>query len=140
MELFQKVYIAGFSTDQEKYDKAVQMVFDRLDRLDKMLQGKKYLVSDRLTYCDIRLFQFLIRFDSVYYFHFKCNKKPLRKFDNLNRYVQTLYVKDMLGQFVDMEHIKRHYYRSHKTLNRKGIIPQGPEPWWEKDRSKHKKR
>lgn len=141
-DLMQMVYIAGFSQDQQQYDQAIEKVFNRLELLNTKMQGRQepYLVANRLTYADIRLFQFLVRFDAVYYFHFRCNKKPLRKYDNLNRYVQTLYNKPYhLGDLVDMDHIKRHYYRSHRALNRKGIIPEGPEEWWAKSAKKDQK-
>lgn len=95
-------------------------------------------MADRLTYVDIRLFQFLIRFDPVFFLHFKCNKKTLRSYNSLNRYVKHLYHQENLGKFVDMDQIKRHFYRSHPAINPSGIIPIGPDAWWLDKDKKHK--
>ena len=89
---------------------------------------------------DLRLFMTLIRFDSVYVVHFKCNKKTIESYKNLNRYVRHLYhnldvendpAKKGLKRFINMDHIKRHYYGTHKHINPFLIVPKGPDAWWE---------
>ena len=101
-----------------------------------MLEGGKfYLIGNQFTYCDLRLFQTLIRFDAVYVVHFKCNKKTIESYPNISKYVRHMY-HDVLGrglkEFVNIEHIKLHYYGTHDVLNPKLIVPVGPHHWWEK--------
>ena len=97
--------------------------------------GKEYLIGNKFTYCDLRLFQTLIRFDAVYVVHFKCNKKTIESYTNISRYVRHMY-NHVLGrglkEFVNIEHIKLHYYGTHDVLNPKLIVPLGPDHWWEK--------
>ena len=122
------VYKAGFATTQEAYDEAVGPLFDMLDELEERLSGKEWLVGDRLTEADIRLWTTLIRFDPVYYVHFKCNVRRIRDYPNLAAFTQRLLALDGVEQTVNFEHIRHHYYESHKQLNPNGIVPAGPEP------------
>jgi glutathionyl-hydroquinone reductase len=101
-----------------------------------MLEGHQYLVGDRFTFIDLRIFMCLIRFDPVYIVHFKCNKRPISSYKNISRYVRHLYHDIGLKETCDMDHIKRHYYGSHPNLNPKGFVPLGPDPWWETENQK----
>ncbi|XJS11660.1 glutathione S-transferase family protein [Aerococcaceae bacterium WGS1372] len=120
------VYKAGFSTTQDVYNEEVKNVFTALDKLEAHLEGKKYLVADQLTEADIRLFTTLVRFDAVYYSHFKCNYKRITDYPNLWKLTREIYNIDGVEETVNMQHIKDHYYKSHRTINPTGIVPQGP--------------
>ncbi|MGF1621767.1 MAG: glutathione S-transferase family protein [Rhodomicrobiaceae bacterium] len=121
------VYKAGFATTQEAYDKAFTALFDTLDWLEQILAHERYLAGDVLTEADWRLFTTLIRFDAVYYVHFKCNKRRITDYPNMSNYLRELYQYRDVRETVDMRHIKNHYYGSHKTINPTGIVPLGPE-------------
>lgn len=121
------VYKAGFATKQEVYHEEVTQLFEVLDELEELLADKQYLVGDQITEADWRLFTTLIRFDSVYYGHFKCNIKHLTEYNNLWRYTKELYNEPGVAETVNFKHIKEHYYRSHKNINPTGIVPVGPE-------------
>lgn len=121
------VYRCGFAKSQEAYGQAYKELFDALDYLETHLKGKHYLVGNQLTEADIRLFVTLIRFDAVYYSHFKCNKKQLRDYPEIWRYLRELYVKPEFAETINFYHIKHHYYESHPSLNPSGIVPIGPE-------------
>ncbi|MEX2525382.1 MAG: glutathione S-transferase family protein [Gammaproteobacteria bacterium] len=121
------VYRAGFATTQEAYEEAFNDVFETLDIVEEKLAASRYLTGDRLTEADIRLFTTLIRFDAVYYSHFKCNRRRIDDYPNLRGYVRDIYQYDYIGGTVDMEFNKRHYYGSHDTINPTGIVPLGPE-------------
>ncbi|MEX2482152.1 MAG: glutathione S-transferase family protein [Gammaproteobacteria bacterium] len=120
------VYRAGFATTQEAYDEAVEALFETLDWLERRLVGQRYLCGDRLTEADWRLFTTLVRFDAVYHYHFKCNLARIRDYPNLHALVQRLHAAPDVAETVHMDHIKGHYYGSHKTINPTGIIPRGP--------------
>lgn len=120
------VYKAGFATTQAAYDEAVTALFESLDWLDERLSRGRYLLGSRLTEADWRLFTTLVRFDPVYVGHFKCNLRRLIDYRNLWPYVRDLYQHPGIAETVDLEHIKRHYYESHKTINPTGIVPKGP--------------
>jgi putative glutathione S-transferase len=120
------VYKVGFATDQKVYEQEVQKLFACLDELETRLGQQRYLVGDRVTEADWRLFTTLIRFDSVYHGHFKCNLKRLSDYENLWRYTRMLYQWAGVDGTVDFDHIKQHYYRSHPTINPNGIVPSGP--------------
>ena len=124
------VYKAGFSISQEIYEKEVRAVFDALDTLEARLENKDFLVGDQLTEADIRLFTTLVRFDSAYFGHFKCNIRALREYKNLWRYTRQLYQQDAFKKNVNFEHIKGHYYTSHPDINPNGIVPVGPMIDW----------
>lgn len=117
------VYRCGFSTTQAAYDLAVKPLFKTLDKLDAHLEGKSFLVGGKLTEADIRLITTLVRFDLVYYVHFKCSYKKIADYPNLSRYTKQLYQLDAVSNTTNFEHIKRHYYYSHETINPHRIVP-----------------
>lgn len=120
------VYKAGFSTTQEVYEEEVEKVFAALDEVEEILGRQPYLVGDQITEADWRLFTTLIRFDPVYYGHFKCNYRHVYEYPNIWRYTKELYNHPGVAETVDFRHIKEHYYRSHKTINPTGVVPKGP--------------
>jgi len=120
------VYRAGFSTRQSVYEEAVKDVFDCLDWLEQRLQQQDYLCGDQLTEADIRAFTTLIRFEPVYFGHFKCNLRSLRNYPKLWSFVRRIYHWPGVADTVNFNHIKRHYYISHTTINPTGIVPKGP--------------
>ncbi|HFI0467529.1 TPA: glutathione S-transferase family protein [Streptococcus suis] len=124
------VYKAGFSTNQKVYEKEVKNLFAALDKLEEHLADKDYLVGNQLTEADLRLFTTLVRFDPVYFGHFKCNIKALVDYPNLWNYTKRLYNHTGIAETVDFDHIKQHYYSSHKTINPTGIVPVGPDLDW----------
>ena len=124
------VYKAGFATKQEVYEEEVATLFEALDQMEERLADQDYLVGNRLTEADIRLFTTLVRFDSVYFGHFKCNLKPLTAYPKLWAYTKRIYQMPGIAQTVNFDHIKRHYYGSHKTINPTGVIPLGPTLDW----------
>ena len=121
------VYRAGFATSQAAYDEAVEALFETLDWLEARLAGQRYLVGDRITEADWRLFTTLVRFDPVYVGHFKCNKRRLADYPNLWAYTRDLYQVPGVAETVNLEHIKSHYYVSQTTVNPTGVVPLGPE-------------
>jgi putative glutathione S-transferase len=120
------VYKAGFATSQEAYEAAYEALFAMLDELEARLGTHRYLFGDRLTEADWRLFTTLIRFDAVYYGHFKCNRQALREFPNLWAYTRELYQMPGIAETVSFDHIKRHYYVSQRTINPTQVVPRGP--------------
>lgn len=121
------VYKAGFATTQDAYEEALTPLFESLDWLEELLTNRRYLCGDVLTEADWRLFTTLVRFDAVYVGHFKCNIRRIADYPALSAYLQTLYSVPGVAETVNIDHIKRHYYGSHKTINPTGIIPVGPE-------------
>jgi putative glutathione S-transferase len=120
------VYKAGFATDQAVYEEAVTRLFETLERLEAHLSVHRWLVGDRLTEADIRLFTTLLRFDPVYHGHFKCNLRPLHKYPALWGFTREIAQRPGVAATIEMTHIKRHYYESHHTINPTGIVPKGP--------------
>jgi len=120
------VYRCGFATSQEAYDEAVVPLFETLDWMEERLAKRRYLCGDRLTEADWRAFTTLVRFDSVYYSHFKCNLRRLADYPNLWAYTRDLYQHPGVAETVDFDHIKRHYYGSQRRVNPTGIVPRGP--------------
>lgn len=120
------VYRAGFATSQSAYEHAYDDVFNTLEALETHLAEHRYLAGRYLTEADVRLFTTLIRFDAVYYGHFKCNKRRIADYPNLSNWLLELYQWTGVAQTVDFTHIKGHYYASHQTINPTGIIPKGP--------------
>ncbi len=120
------VYKAGFATAQDKYETAFDALFAALDELDARLSGQRWLVGNRLTEADWRLFTTLVRFDAVYVGHFKCNQRRIADYPNLSGYLRDLHQIPGIAATVDFSHIKRHYYGSHPTINPTGIVPKGP--------------
>ena len=121
------VYRTGFATTQQAYERAYDRLFNTLDKLEQRLSSQRYLTGSQITEADWRLFTTLIRFDAVYYGHFKTNKKRLVDYPNLWAYTRELYQVPGIAETVNMDHIKYHYYASHKTINPKGIVPKGPD-------------
>ncbi|WP_028696153.1 glutathione S-transferase family protein [Pseudomonas cremoricolorata] len=120
------VYRAGFATTQKAYEGAFDDVFAELDALETHLQQSRYLAGEYLTEADVRLFTTLIRFDAVYHGHFKCNLRRIADYPNLSNWLRELYQWPGVAQTVDFEHIQKHYYLSHTTINPNGIVPKGP--------------
>lgn len=120
------VYRAGFATSQSAYSKACQEVFSTLDWLDSHLNGKNFLVGESLTEADIRLLVTLVRFDVVYYSHFKCNIRQIKDYQHLYRWLQEVMGHQELAKTVFFDHIKEHYYFSQRDVNPTGIVPLGP--------------
>jgi putative glutathione S-transferase len=120
------VYKSGFASTQEAYEEAVTALFETLDWLEDRLSQQRYLVGDHLTEADLRLFPTLLRFDPVYHGHFKCNRQLLQQFDNLWNYTKAIYQMPGIKETVHMDHIKRHYYQSHPSVNPSGVVPVGP--------------
>ncbi len=121
------VYRAGFATEQDAYEEAFKQLFAALDTLEERLSRQRYLTGSSLTEADWRLFTTLLRFDPVYVGHFKCNLRRIADYTNLWNYTRELYQVPGVASTVNMEHIKGHYYRSHKTINPTGVVPMGPE-------------
>lgn len=121
------VYKAGFATTQEAYEEAVTPLFETLDWLEEQLASSDYLAGEALTEADIRLFTTLIRFDPVYVGHFKCNIRRIADYPRLSAYLRRIYHRDGVAGTVNFDHIKRHYYESHRTINPTGIVPVGPD-------------
>jgi putative glutathione S-transferase len=121
------VYRAGFAQTQEAYDRAFDLLFNTMDELEEKLSSQRYLVGNQMTEADWRLFTTLVRFDAVYYNHFKTNKKRLIEYPNLWAYTRELYQVPGVAETVNMDHIKYHYFASHRSINPTGIVPQGPD-------------
>lgn len=121
------VYRAGFATSQQAYEQAFDELFAELDHLEQVLDANRYLTGEYLTEADIRLFTTLIRFDAVYYGHFKCNLRRIADYPNLSNWLREMYQWPGIAETVDFTHIKHHYYGSHKTINPTGVVPKGPE-------------
>lgn len=120
------VYKSGFATTQDAYDAAVGPLFDSLDWLEDRLSRQRYLVGDKITEADWRLFTTLVRFDSVYHLHFKCNRHRIIDYPNLWAYTRELHQWPGVAETVNLEHIVRHYHYSHETINPNRIIPINP--------------
>ncbi|MEO9263412.1 MAG: glutathione S-transferase family protein [Candidatus Baltobacteraceae bacterium] len=120
------VYEAGFATEQAVYEKAAYRVFSTLDMLDERLASNRYLFGPRPLESDWRLFVTLIRFDAVYFGHFKCNLRRIVDYPNLSGYLRDLYQVPGVAPTVNFDHIKRHYYYTHDDLNPTRIVPIGP--------------
>lgn len=120
------VYRAGFAKTQSAYDSAVTALFQTLDELDTLLEKNRFILGDRLTEVDLRLIPTLLRFDAVYVTHFKCNIRRIIDYPNLLRYTKELYEIPAIKNATKLDHIKRHYYYSHGSINPHRIIPKGP--------------
>ena len=120
------VYRAGFATTQAAYEEAARALFATLDQLEERLSRQRYLVGRQITEADWRLFTTLVRFDAVYYSHFKCNLRRITDYPNLWNYLRDLYQVPGVADTVSLDHIKRHYYGSHRNVNPTGIVPIGP--------------
>ncbi len=120
------VYRSGFATSQEAYENAVTELFENLDRWEEVLAKQRYLCGNVLTEADICMFTTLLRFDSVYYGHFKCNLKRIVDYPNLWNYLKDLYQYPGIKETCNLDHIKRHYYMSQTQINPNRIVPKGP--------------
>jgi len=121
------VYRAGFATTQEAYTEAFDDLFAALDKIEQRLTVNRYLVGETLTEADWRLFTTLIRFDSVYVGHFKCNLRTIESYPAISNYLRELYQIEGVSKTVDFYHIKRHYYFSHTMINPTQVVPKGPD-------------
>jgi glutathionyl-hydroquinone reductase len=121
------VYRAGFATSQGAYEEAFRALFAALDEVEQRLARQRYLVGRDITEADWRLFTTLVRFDAVYYSHFKCNLRRIIDYPNLSNYLRDLYQQEGVAATVNMDHIKRHYYGSQRHVNPTGIVPLGPQ-------------
>jgi putative glutathione S-transferase len=121
------VYRAGFATQQRAYELAARDVFAMLDQLEQRLAKRRYLLASSPVESDWRLFCTLVRFDAVYHGHFKCNLRRIVDYPNLQGYLQDLYQTPGIAATVNFDHIKRHYYLTHRDINPTGIVPIGPD-------------
>jgi putative glutathione S-transferase len=121
------VYRSGFATSQAAYEKAFRGLFDTLDEMDQLLSQRRYLAGSTITEADWRFFTTLIRFDAVYYSHFKCNWRHIYEYPNLSNYTRDLYQQPGVAETVRLDQIKRHYYFSQRQVNPTGIVPVGPQ-------------
>jgi len=120
------VYQCGFARSQDAYGAAFRALFDALDRAESILDDSRYMVGDALTEADLRLFATLVRFDAVYATHFKCNLRRIVDYPNLHAFACDIYQTGRIAETVNFEHIKRHYFESHRHINPFGIVPEGP--------------
>jgi len=120
------VYRAGFAITQEAYDEAVASLFKTLDWLEAKLSQSRYLLGEQLSEADIRLFTTLVRFDTVYHGHFKCNIRRIVDYPALWRFTRDIYNLKGVAETVNLHHIRHHYYESHTNINPGGIVPAGP--------------
>ena len=126
-EINNGVYRCGFAGSQEAYDAAFDRLFAALDTIEQRLSNSRYLMGGSITEADVRLFTTLVRFDPVYFGHFKCNRQTLRDFENLWGYARDLYQTPGFGDTVDFTQIKQHYYIVHVDVNPTQIVPKGPD-------------
>ena len=121
------VYRSGFATSQKAYEEAFYKLFDALDWVEQVLTRQRYLAGETLTEADWRLFTTLIRFDAVYYGHFKTNRQRIADYPAMSNYLRELYQQPGVAQTVNFDHIKQHYYGSHRTINPTQVVPLGPQ-------------
>ena len=120
------VYRCGFADTQAAYEKAFDQLFTQLDTIEQRLSIQRYLVGEQISEADWRLFTTMVRFDAVYFGHFKCNLRRIADYPNLFNFLRELYQMPGIAETVDIDYIKRHYYYSHASLNPARIIPRGP--------------
>jgi putative glutathione S-transferase len=121
------VYRAGFATSQAAYEQAFRGVFDTLDEMEQILSRQRYIAGPVITEADWRFYPTLIRFDAVYYSHFKCNWRHIYEYPNLSNYLRDLYQQPGVAETTSLDQIKRHYYFSQRQVNPTGIVPVGPQ-------------
>ena len=121
------VYKTGFATTKEAYEETFDALFKSLDNIERILKLTNFLVGNNITEADWRLFTTLIRFDAVYFGHFKCNKKRISDYPKIYKYLQNLFNIKGIKETIFMDHIKTHYYGSHTMINPTGIVPKGPD-------------
>jgi putative glutathione S-transferase len=132
------VYKCGFATTQDAYEENFMALFDTLDWLDERLADRRYLTGEAITEADWRLFPTLVRFDAVYFGHFKCNLRRIVDYPNLSGYLRDLYQQPGVAETVRIDEIKTHYYGSHRTINPTGIVPRGPALDFTRPHHRHK--
>ncbi len=120
------VYRSGFATTQAAYEEAVTELFQALDHWEEVLSQQRYLCGNQITEADWCMFTTLLRFDAVYYGHFKCNLRRIVDYPNLWNYLKDLYQQPGVKETCNLDHIKRHYYKSHTNINPTRIVPKGP--------------
>jgi len=120
------VYRAGFATSQQAYEAAFHRLFDTLEMVERRLGQQRYLIGEHITEADWRLFTTLIRFDAVYYSHFKTNLRHIEDYPNLSNYLRDLFQFKGVADTVNFDHIKTHYYFSQTTINPTQVVPVGP--------------
>jgi putative glutathione S-transferase len=121
------VYKAGFATRQAAYEENVRALFESLDWIEDILSDNAYLTGGQVTEADWRLFTTLVRFDAVYYGHFKCNIRQIADYPNISHYLKGLVATPGVRETIHIDHIKTHYYWSHTRINPTQIVPVGPE-------------
>ena len=121
------VYKCGFASTQAAYEEAFDALFAALDEIEERLDRRRYLVGGRRTEADWRLFTTLVRFDAVYHGHFKCNLRRIEDYPSLSHYLRELYQAPGVAETVNMDHIKRHYYHSHESIDPRRIVAKGPD-------------
>ena len=121
------VYRCGFAGSQRAYERSYDRLFTALDWLEERLVDRRFLMGDSITEADVRLFTTLVRFDTVYHGHFKCNRNKLTEMPVLWAYARDLFQTPGFGDTVDFDHVKRHYYCVHRDINPTGIVPKGPD-------------
>ena len=121
------MYRCGFAGSQQAYGEAFAALFKALDEMEARLERHRYLAGPTLTEADLRIFPTLVRFDPVYYSHFKCNLRRIADYPNLSNYLRDLYQIPAFGRTVNVGLYKQGYYGNSERLNPSGIIPIGPE-------------
>ena len=121
------VYRTGFADSQAAHERAARVLFDALDHWESVLDENRFLAGDVFTEADIAMFATLVRFDHVYHTHFKCNRRAIHEYDNLWNYTKEIYQLPGVAETVNMDHIVRHYYRTHEDVNPKQLVPIGPD-------------
>jgi glutathionyl-hydroquinone reductase len=132
------VYRGGFATSQDAYERAARLLFEALDTLEERLRDRRFLLGEQPVETDWRLFCTLVRFDAVYYGHFKCNVRRIVDYPNLQGYLQDLYQVAGIAETVNLDHIKRHYYVTHTEINPTQIVPLGPDLDWQSPHHRHR--
>lgn len=132
------VYKAGFATSQAAYEEAFREVFRALDELERRLSKQRYLIGDHITEADWRLFTSLVRFDPIYFGHFKCNLRRISDYPNLSNYLRDLFQLPGIPSTVNLRHIKSNYYGSQRAINPTGITPLGPELNFDAPHDRHR--
>lgn len=133
------VYKAGFAENQQDYQKAVRKIFEYLEKVDQRLENQRFLFGDRITLADVFVFPTLFRFDAVYHTHFKCNVQKITEFENLWEYTRDIYQTKNISRTCNLNHVKKHYYRSHLDINPKGFVPIGPKLDFDKKHERGRK-
>ena len=120
------VYQCGFARTQEAYDKAAKLAASRIDECEALLENRRYIAGDVLTEADLRLFSTLVRWDSIYFVHFKCCFRRMADMPNLHNYILQIYQHGKIRDDIPFDYIRRHYYQDHRSCNPHGIVPLGP--------------